>query len=233
MSAYVDGTKIYIFAHRGGGEGRYPENSLAAFTHANDIGIRYLETDVRLGSDKRIYLSHGATSVLPNQHLNPHGRSLVTLEELFDKFPSSYFSIDPKHALVIKPLADVIVRKGMVHRVCIGASFDSRAKRIADLIEQKSGTRPATALVSANANLRLLLQSRHFPLREQQHQAAFIHVHRKLISPSIITAAHKQNLKIIAWVINDKPTMRTFLQWGVDGFMTDVPSVAIEVVDHL
>ena len=48
-----------IFAHRGFAL-RAPENTLLAFAHATNLGIDYLETDVRASADGVAMLSHDA-----------------------------------------------------------------------------------------------------------------------------------------------------------------------------
>jgi glycerophosphoryl diester phosphodiesterase len=39
MSSYLNGTDTYILAHRGGGGGKVPENSLQAFKEAAELGF--------------------------------------------------------------------------------------------------------------------------------------------------------------------------------------------------
>jgi glycerophosphoryl diester phosphodiesterase len=220
MHSYLTGAGRYILAHRGGAGSTISENSLQAFKNATELGCKYLETDVRLGRDRKLYLAHGAAST-----------PQLTLEELFDSFPDSFFAIDPKHVLAIEPLAELIVQKRLENSVCIGASFDGRAKRVADLVELKGGVRPATALVSAAASIRLLLNTVHIPIKEHASGATFIHVHKQLVNRGMVAAAHQQNLKLIAWVVNDKPTMQRLLNCGVDGFMTDYPGAAKELFE--
>lgn len=52
-----------IIAHRGY-KAAYPENTLAAFRAAVDVGAHALETDIHLSKDKVVVLSH--VSTLPN-----------------------------------------------------------------------------------------------------------------------------------------------------------------------
>jgi glycerophosphoryl diester phosphodiesterase len=226
---YIDSARFYVLAHMGGPGSEFVENSADAFANAVKLGCGYLETDVRLAGDGKLYLAHDATSWLPNRLLKAN-HHLLTLEALFDTYPEWYFSIDPKHAHAVKPLAELLVEKNMMARVCVGSSFDGRAREVADLVERMSGVRPATALVGAPANLALLLGAGSVlgGLRHRM-QASFIHVHKRLISPAVIRNAHAQNLKVIAWVVNDKPTMLRFKELGVDGFMTNYPQLAKEL----
>lgn len=47
-----------------------------------------------------------------------------------------------------------------------------------------------------------------------------------------ITEAHDAGLKVIPWTINDKETMREQIDAGVDGIITDYPSLLLEVLDE-
>jgi glycerophosphoryl diester phosphodiesterase len=53
-------SRTQVIAHRGGSALR-PENTLAAFSHAADLGVDILEMDVRLTSDGAIVVIHDAT----------------------------------------------------------------------------------------------------------------------------------------------------------------------------
>lgn len=225
MSNYLDSSSPIVLAHRGGAvEVGAADNSLVAFQHAVAVGCKYLETDVRMGEDGRLYLWHDASSKIPNRPLKLDDKApYLTPEELFLTFPNCYFAIDPKDTLSVEPLANLIITHGLQYQVCLGASFDARARRVADIVESRSGKRPFTALVSGNASLELLTNPWALQRRKRAYKASFIHVHRKLISPVAINNAHKQGLKIIAWVANRPETMQKFLSWGIDGFMTDYP----------
>lgn len=126
----------------------------------------------------------------------------------------------------VEPLARMIAAYGYEERVCIGSSFDRRARRVVDLITEMSGKGPCMALVGASMIAGLLLTAarigRYYPIAEAQ----FVHVPAVLITPRIVEATHDLNMKIIAWVLNDERSIKKYLAMGVDGFMTDFPSRA-------
>lgn len=51
-----------------------------------------------------------------------------------------------------------------------------------------------------------------------------------LASKDIVEAAHRRNMAIHYWTINDKETMRELIELGVDGIITDRPDLLREVL---
>ncbi|WP_082177104.1 glycerophosphodiester phosphodiesterase [Arsenicicoccus sp. oral taxon 190] len=58
--AYGDGPGPLALAHRGGAQ-LAPENTLAAFERSVALGVRYLESDVRLTADRHLVCFHDET----------------------------------------------------------------------------------------------------------------------------------------------------------------------------
>ena len=53
----------------------------------------------------------------------------------------------------------------------------------------------------------------------------------KLASRELISDVHEEELKVIAWTVNDEPAMKRLLRLGVDGFITDYPAVLANVLN--
>jgi glycerophosphoryl diester phosphodiesterase len=78
---------------------------------------------------------------------------------------------------------------------------------------------------------------RNFVLACLLHITSFLHpaydalqmpdVYRgiRVVSPRTIGMAHQFGLDVHVWTINDTPTMRLLLDWGVDGLMSDRPDL--------
>jgi glycerophosphoryl diester phosphodiesterase len=56
------------------------------------------------------------------------------------------------------------------------------------------------------------------------------HKGRRLLTPSLVAAAHRRGLKVIPWTINREADMRRLLSWGVDGLNTDYPDRLLTVL---
>jgi glycerophosphoryl diester phosphodiesterase len=52
-----------------------------------------------------------------------------------------------------------------------------------------------------------------------------------LTTRSLISTAHKHNIAVHYWTINDEATMRELIEKGVDGIMTDRPTLLKQVLD--
>lgn len=57
--------------------------------------------------------------------------------------------------------------------------------------------------------------------------------HPNLTHKAIINDAHRKNISVIYWTINDPEEMRYLISLGVDGIITDRPDLLIEVIRDL
>jgi glycerophosphoryl diester phosphodiesterase len=51
-----------------------------------------------------------------------------------------------------------------------------------------------------------------------------------VVSPDFIADAHANNLAVHVWTVNEAADMRRLLRWGVDGIMTDRPTLLERVL---
>lgn len=51
-----------------------------------------------------------------------------------------------------------------------------------------------------------------------------------LLTDSLLSDAHKRNMAVYYWTINDEETMKKLIKMGVDGIMTDRPELLIKVL---
>lgn len=55
---------------------------------------------------------------------------------------------------------------------------------------------------------------------------------RPVVSRPVVELAHRSGLAVHVWTVNDEPAMRALLDLGVDGILSDRPSVLRRVVDE-
>jgi glycerophosphoryl diester phosphodiesterase len=237
-------TAPLAIAHRGGA-GLGPEDTLAAFGMTAALGVRYLETDVRLTRDGELVCFHDATLDRVTEALGRvshrrlaelrtvlvHGREPIpTLAEALDAFPECNFTVDMKDESAIAPLAALLRHRPYAERVCVAGAWDSwlaRLKRITPGVHTALGWRSLTALIcSSRAGTR---PSRRFAT------APFAHVPVRLGSVPIVVErlashAHRIGVRVNVWTVDDPHLMHELLDMGVDGIITDHPDVLREVL---
>ncbi len=94
---------MLVLSHRGYHE-RVPENTLAAFAEAVDLGVDGIETDLRVSTDRQIVLFHDrhardgrAVRDLTRDQLSAAmGFEVPTLDEALDGFPEIIWNLEIK-----------------------------------------------------------------------------------------------------------------------------------------
>lgn len=244
--AFLDHPGPIPFAHRGGAA-EAPENTLASFAHALSLGYRYLETDVRATSDGVAVAFHDATLERVSDRSEPiealrwaelagvelaGGERVSRLDELLERWPEARWNIDAKDDTTLDPLIEVIRRTGTLERVCLTSFSDQRLTRL----RRALGPGLCTAMgPRAIAGLRIesLLCGRVAPVRPLSAGAAQIPLRQgpiPLAEPTFVHGAHRAGVTVHVWTIDDEATMERLLDIGVDGIMTDRPSLLREVL---
>ncbi len=242
---YLDVEGPIAFAHRGGAE-EFPENTLRAFRHSVNIGFTHVETDVHATADgvavafhdatlDRVTDGRGAISSLDWQQVRQARVAgtdpIMRLDELLEELPHTRINIDPKSDAAIAPLAEVIRRTAAVERVCVCSFSDYRTRQVRNRIEgwlcTGAGPRGIVRLLAASAPTRL-----PWP-RAFDFQAAQVPTKLRgvpVIRPAFLAAAKRHGVAVHVWTIDTAAEMHRLLDMGVDGIMTDRPSVLRNVM---
>jgi glycerophosphoryl diester phosphodiesterase len=240
--AYLDHPGPIAFAHRGGAS-EHPENTMPAFEHAVRLGYRYLETDAHTTSDgvllafhdpvlDRVTDRHGIISTLPWEKVRQARLAgdvgIPLMEELLTAWPHVRVNIDLKHDGSLAPMAEVIERTGTHDRVCV-ASFSGRRL---DRFRRLTGGRVCTAIGPMDI-ARLRATGFGLPAGGFAGACAQVPVRRgpvPIVDRRFVDGAHGRGLPVHVWTIDDPGEMEQLLDLGVDGIMTDRPTVLKEVL---
>ena len=227
-------------AHRGGAA-ESAENSRTAFQHAVDLGFRWIETDVRATRDGHAVVFHDETLDRTTDARGPIAeRTLgeldhvllrdeqppLTLAEALRLWPDTGFNVDVKSADAIGPFLRAVARAQAWDRVC-AASFSARRLRV---LREEAGPRLATSLGGAEV-VRLILGG----LPRVGACAAQVPATvrgRPLVTRRLLAHAHDAGLHVHVWTVNDEAQMSRLLALGVDGIVTDRPSVLAALLGH-
>ena len=247
--AYLAARRPLAFAHRGGAyhpdiEGL--ENTLAAFTHAVELGYTYLETDVHVTSDGVLLAFHdtvldrvtdrtgdiaGSTHAEVQLALIGGSEPVPTLGQLFDAFPDARFNIDLKSEGAVEALAAFVEEREAWDRVLVG-SFSGRRMQA---FRRRTRGRIATSahplevvafVLSPSGRLaRWLTRGRPVALQVPHRRGPLTVASRRLVR-----RAHAAGVQVHVWTIDDPVEMNALLDRGVDGIMTDRTDILRDVL---
>ena len=231
------------FAHRGGA-GEWPENTMPAFEGAVALGYRYVETDVHVTADGVLVAFHddvldrvtdrrGRIEDLPWDEVRRarvDGREPIPLlAEILDAWPDLRVNIDPKHDRAVEPLAEVIRSSGAVDRVLVGAFSDERIARV------RAALPGICTSLGPMGTLRLGLAAAGQDIDDLEAPCAQVPTHygeREIVTADLVAEAHRRDVQVHVWTIDDAVEMRRLLDLGVDGIMTDQPAVLRGVLEE-
>ena len=152
------------------------------------------------------------------------GIGVPALAEVFAAFPHVPMNIEIKQSQpdITLPFCRLIRENGMSARVLV-ASFDE------DTIRAFRRVCPEVATTSGENEVRVLyglslgyLGGLYWPPAEALQVPEYsgnIHV----VTPRFIQAAHRRNMEVYVWTVNDPADMQRMLDLGVDGLITDHP----------
>ena len=241
---FLDHPRPHAFAHRGGDEAA-AENTMEAFEHAVRLGYVFLETDIHATRDGKLVAFHDETldrlagrperveqlTAEEVRGLCIDGRySVPFLDDLLAAWPEARVNIDPKSDRAAALLPDALTRCDAIDRVCVG-SFSGRRL---DRLRRQMGPRLCTSMGPWDV-LRLWSAAKGLPVGGFAAACAQVSpTHRGLtvVYPGFLAEAHRRTLPVHVWTINDTAEMTRLLDLGVDGLMSDRPSVLKQVLQE-
>ena len=249
MTSYGDHIGPLAIAHRGG-MALAPENTLAAFGRSTALGLTYLETDVQTTRDGHVVCFHDATLRRVTGHpgrvadldladlrrLRVDGTDPIpTLAEAMVTFPNARFAIDLKDERAIGATALLLrAHPRWAERICVAGAWSRWLRRLQDDapgVTTALGWRSLTTLIACSrGGVRPVGMGAPGPGR-----GAFAHVPLRLgrmpiHSERVIGRAHALGIRVVVWTVDDPTTMRSLLDAGADGIITDRPDVLRDVL---
>jgi glycerophosphoryl diester phosphodiesterase len=238
---------IWTIAHRGA-SGHAPENTMAAFRRAVELGATFIETDLQITRDAQVIAIHDftldrTTSGKGQVHLFPleqiraldagawfgngqagkfSGERVPTLAEILDFAKEHdvifYLEIKSGPAWGVEHAVVAALRDQAASARVVILSFDPHAL---DTIYRLDSTLMTGFLCEHPSN----------DLVERTVRAGARQLVERgdLITPAVIDKAHHAGLQVVAWTINEPEQMRRLIATGVDGIITDYPDRLLSI----
>lgn len=254
-----------VLAHRGGAL-IAPEHTMIAFEKSFELGVDGFEIDIRLTKDEEIVVLHDETidrtsdgmgavkdftlEELKNFNFGFHYKDnngnfpyrnqkveIVTLRELFKKFPNMFINIDIKDSpetyegsLMPSKLWRLIEEYNAENRVVVTSFYSEQVDRF-NLYAQNR-----VALGAGESDVRKAFAAFTSQLGHLYHpkvdvfQIPIKSGRFSLDSPKFIAFLNNLNIPVHYWVIDDEELMRKLLENGAQGIITDRPDIAVPLV---
>jgi glycerophosphoryl diester phosphodiesterase len=248
-----------LIGHRGAAA-LEPENTLRSFRAAVAAGVDLVEFDVLdlprgplvvAHSDHLEEVSHGVA------HGRVRDKSLAELREVAPELPTldealAFFVDEAPHVGVhidlklrtrLDELAVAIERHGLAARSVVSAFHTARLHAVARAsprvrigftypedrfgISRRERLWPVVGLglsaMRASVPLRL-----HRLVRRAGATAAMLQ--HRLVTPSTVSRMHAAGIPVLAWTVDDPEELRRVVEAGVDGVITNDPSIFVAIL---
>ncbi len=244
MHPFLDHPRPIAIAHRGGAQ-EVEENTMAAFAHAVGLGYSHVETDVHATADGVAVIHHDDTLERMTGDPRPiaaldwaelsrlrtkGGQAIPRLDDLLAEHPRLFLTLEAKSDACVDPMARAIRDAGALDRVCIGAFDPRRTARARDLLGPDLCWSPAHAGVARLWAAGWGLPVGRLPYPCVQVPPAFRGI--PVVTPRLLAAAHSRGVQVHVWTVNEGAEMARFLEMGVDGLMTDRPTLLREIMQR-
>ena len=224
-------------SHRGNSK-KFIENSFEAFNSIVHMGYKHIETDLRMTLDGEVIAFHDPDlkrlfnldlqvkdltfNEIDNLFKEKKCR-LLTLEDALKKFPKIHFNIDLKVEEVIQDSIKVVTDFNAFDRVCFASFSSGRTEKV---LRQNQNT-----IVSMG--MKDVALFKFFKFHNKKIKIIQIPLKWKgikILTRNLIQKAHKRNLLVHVWTINDRKIINNLIDLGVNGIVTDEPELLMEIM---
>jgi glycerophosphoryl diester phosphodiesterase len=193
------------------------------------IGELTLEELKKLDAAYDWSIDDGATFPFRGQ-----GIQVPTLDELFEKFPQIRYLIEIKltENPIDKPLCDLIRAYGMQDKVIIGSFHDEAMRNFRATCPEVATSASRTEVRNYVLLGKALVWGFYFP-KFQTVQPPWDPEESlgiQIMTERFVRESHVKNIRVEPWTVNDPDLMEQYIEWGVDGIITDRPDLMVELL---
>ncbi len=248
---------MFVIAHRGANKFA-PQNTLEAFKKAAEQGSDGVETDIRITRDGKLVLCHNTTV---NKTSNGRGKiAKLYYKDLADFDFGSWFGSKFQHTFIptledflqtmsgtnisildieLKPVshrdisfvAEVLYdveKYGLSDKLLISSFDESILKKVKALNENiKVGLLYPSIGDIAKNKIKAPIN------RAVKYGYDFLLPQHAYVSEGMIRKAHKANVKVAPWTVNDISLIDKLYAWEADGVITDYPDIMKNKIESI
>jgi glycerophosphoryl diester phosphodiesterase len=255
-------TDFEIIAHKGA-SGLAPENTIASFQKALDLGVDMVELDVRQTKDEEIIVFHdqfldrttNGTGDIHNYTLEElqqfdagswydpkfSDQKIPTLKEVLDlingqcKVLIEIKHMDhPHYHDFSDKLVDIVREEKNGFDWIILQSYEDKYLEEAHAYDERILTKKMLIGEDSAPLIAFYIETRmHLGRAEQEGDLMALNPEYTTLSPRRVFRMHARGYKVYTYSVNEREDMIKMLNMGVDGIITDYPDRLIKIREEL
>lgn len=209
-----------------------PENTIASFKKALEIGVDAVELDLRKTKDNQLVVIHdadvkrttsgkGLVSELTLKEIKEFsaegGEKIPTLQEALDFLDKKVkVLLELKEAGFEENVLSIVNERGLGKNVVIVSFLEEPLKKVREL--------------NKDVETGLIYAKHKNPIKAAlELKANYLIAFYRFIHTANVLKAHQNGLKVIVWTINKQKEVEEYAAKGVDGVASDKPDILTRI----
>lgn len=236
----LEPTDMAVIAHRGSSIVEL-ENTKEAFVRAMDEGVKYIELDVVETKDKQIVIIHD----LNLKRLAKVDKKIsdLTWSVIKDLTICSDDKSKVGHIMLLKDLV-AMVKRDVILNIELkpnGSNDEELSSLVEDIIANyprhmicSFSQRSLKKIKDINPNRKVgLIMAVALGNYEEISYIDFYSVEETFITEDSVAKIHENGKQVFAWTVNDSASIPDYLDYKVDGIITDYPTEMIKAIQEV
>ena len=199
--------------------GEPPENTIAAFDRALELGCDGFEFDVRRTADGHAVICHdpqnSSYEIASASYANI--RQLPLLDDVLARYAGrAFLDIELKVAGLEESTLAALDRRALRSGFVISSFFPQILRQLHSL--------------NAHIPLGLLCDRESSLAHWHQLNTQYVIPHFSLLTHTLISELHAVGRKVLSWTVNYAEDMSRLNEWGVDGIISDNPALLVRTL---
>ena len=165
------------------------------------------------------------------------GIQVPTLDEVFGKFPQMRYVIEIKLTKnpIDKPICDLIRNFAMQKKVLIASFHDEAIQNFRstcpEVATSASRGEVTKFVILGKVFLSGLVAPGYQSIQPPYDPGESYNI--PIMTRRFIREAHAKNIRVEPWTVDDPGLMQQYIEWGVDGIITDRPDLMVEMLKEM
>lgn len=162
------------------------------------------------------------------------GLTVPALSEIFTAFPDFWLNVDIKQRqpTIVRPFAQMIREYGLARQLCV-ASFHTETseefrREFPEVVTSASLSETRRLLILNKLRLGRFYRGQGRAFQPPEYEGALHVVTRRFVED-----AHRHNVAVHVWTVNEISDMERLIDMGVDGLITDFPDRLLRLLGRM